>query len=262
MTEPPPRPTDPSVVALIPARSGSKRVPGKNIRRLGDHPLIAYTIAPALESGIFRDVIVSTDSKEIAAVARHYGATVPFLRPRELASDVSPDIEWVGHLLRTLREEGHDYDCFGLLRPTSPMRTVTTIRRAWQEFCDEPGIDSLRAVEPARQHPGKMWVIRGRRMFPLLPYGPAEQPWHSSQYQSLPAVHVQNASLEVAWTRVVFDHQTIAGNVVMPFFTEGDEGFDINDPEDWALAEQRFLRGDVKLPDVRITPFGSLGDEV
>ena len=75
----------PSIVALIPARSGSKRVPGKNIRRLGKHPLIAYSISSALGSGIFRDVVVSTDSERVAVIARHYGAEVPFLRPGELS---------------------------------------------------------------------------------------------------------------------------------------------------------------------------------
>ena len=83
--------TTPSVVALIPARQGSKRVPGKNARTLGEHPVIAYTIAPALESGVFESVIVSTDSEEIAAIARHYGAEVPFLRPSRFAGDRSPD---------------------------------------------------------------------------------------------------------------------------------------------------------------------------
>ena len=255
MTEPPRAVTDSAVVAMIPARSGSKRVPGKNIRRLGDHPLIAYTIAPALASGVFRDVIVSTDSEEVAAVARHYGAEVPFLRPAALAGDKSPDIEWVEHLLGALRDAGREYDGFSLLRPTSPMRSAATIQRAWREFCGESGVDSLRAVEKVRQHPGKMWVVRGRRMVPLLPYGPEEQPWHSSQYQSLPVVHVQNASLEIAWTRVVFDQRTIAGNVVMPFLTEGDEGFDINDPEDWMLVEQRVASGDARLPEVPVAAF-------
>ena len=88
-----------SVVALIPARQGSKRVPGKNVRALGGHPVLAYTIAPAVESGIFESVIVSTDSEEIAALARHYGAEVPFLRPAAFAGDTSPDIEWVEYTL-------------------------------------------------------------------------------------------------------------------------------------------------------------------
>src|SRR5688572_16457772 len=113
----------PRVVALIPARVGSKRVPGKNIRVLGSHPLLAYTIAPAVESGVFDAVMVSTDSEEIAAIARHYGAEVPFLRPPALAGDTSPDIEWVEHTLKTFREQGREYGCFSLLRPTSPFRT-------------------------------------------------------------------------------------------------------------------------------------------
>ena len=124
----------PSVVALIPARSGSKRVPLKNIRRLSNHPVIAYTIAPALESRIFDAVVVSTDSEEIATIVRHYGATVPFLRPAAMANDMSPDIEWVEHTLKTLSVAGKSYDCFCLLRPTSPFRSAETIRRAWREF--------------------------------------------------------------------------------------------------------------------------------
>ena len=89
-----------SAVALIPARHGSKRVPGKNVRPLAGHPMLAYTIAPAIESGVFESVIVSTDSEETAAIARHYGAEVPFLRPAAFAGDTSPDIEWVEHTLR------------------------------------------------------------------------------------------------------------------------------------------------------------------
>src|SRR6187401_3512522 len=96
----------PSAVALIPARQGSKRVPGKNIRLLNGHPMLAYTIAPAVESGVFDAVIVSTDSDETATIARHYGAEVPFLRPAAFASDTSPGIEWLEHALRTLRDQG------------------------------------------------------------------------------------------------------------------------------------------------------------
>ena len=111
-----------------------------------------------------------------------------------------------------------------------------------------PGADSLRAVEKCKQHPGKMWVIRGNRMLPLLPLSPEEQPWHSSQYQSLPEVYVQNASLEIARTDVVFNGRTIAGVVVVPFYTEEYEGFDINHPEDWQLAEELLGQGLVSLP--------------
>jgi CMP-N,N'-diacetyllegionaminic acid synthase len=239
-----------TIIALIPARSGSKRVPDKNIKPLSGHPLIAYTICAALQSGIFSGVMVSTDSEKYADIARHYGAEVPFLRPRQFAGDTSPDIEWVDYTLSRLRDEGRIFDCFSILRPTSPFRMPHTIVRAWNTFLAEEGVDSLRAVERCREHPGKMWVVRGQRMMPLLPLGPVQQPWHSSQYPSLPEVYVQNASLEIAWSRVVFEEKTIAGNVVMPFFTEGYEGFDVNRPYDWKLAEELIKAGDAKLPNV------------
>ena len=239
-----------TIIAMIRARSGSKRVPDKNIRLLAGHPLIAYSIAAALQSKIFSKVIVSTDSELYADIARHYGAEVPFSRPAKIAGDTSPDIEWVGYTLNQLRNNGQDYDCFSILRPTSPFRLPETISRAWQEFLSQEGVDSLRAVEKCQQHPGKMWIIRGKRMMPLLPMGPVEQPWHSSQYPSLPVVYVQNASLEIARTHVVFEEKTIAGNVVMPFVTKNFEGFDVNSNYDWDLAEHLVKTGQANLPAI------------
>jgi CMP-N-acetylneuraminic acid synthetase len=231
-------------------------VPGKNIRAISGHPAIAYTIAPALESGVFESVMVSTDSEEIAEIARHYGAEVPFLRPAAFAGDTSPDIEWLDYTLTELQRQGRTWDCFSLLRPTSPFRHVETIRRAWSRFVSETGIDSLRAVEKCAQHPGKMWVIRGDRLFPLLPFANGDQPWHSTPYQALPPIYVQNASLEIAWTRVV-ERRSIAGDVIVPFLTEGYEGFDINDEHDWLIAERLLVEGAVQLPHVAQTPFGA-----
>jgi CMP-N,N'-diacetyllegionaminic acid synthase len=243
----------PSAIALIPARSGSKRVTGKNVRMLGGHPMLAYTIAAARESGVFDSVIVSTDSEDTAAVARHYGAEVPFLRPAEFAGDTSPDIEWLEYTIATLESRGRAWDCFSLLRPTSPFRTAETIRRAWALFTSQSGVDSLRAVEKCAQHPGKMWIVRGERMFPLLPFGPETQPWHSTPYQALPPVYVQNASLEIAWTRLVRERRSIAGDVLVPFLTEGYEGFDINDAYDWMVAERLLADGLVQLPQLVVT---------
>jgi N-acylneuraminate cytidylyltransferase len=243
------------IVALIPARAGSRRVPDKNIRLLAGHPLLAYTIAAARQSGIFSDVIVSTDSAHYAEIARHYGAQVPFLRPTGLAGDVSPDIEWLTHAINTLRDAGGDYDCFSILRPTSPFRLPETIQRAWRAFLAEEGVDSLRAVEKCQQHPGKMWVIRGKRMSPLMPLTPPGQPWHSSQHQSLPAVYVQNASLEIAWTRVLFENNTIAGDVLLPFLTKGYEGFDINSEYDWDYARNLVASQQSRLPMIMRFPY-------
>ena len=254
-----------SVVALIPARQGSKRVPGKNVRLLQGHPTLAYTIRPAIESGVFESVIVSTDSEEIADVARHYGAEVPFLRPAAFATDTSPDIEWLEYTLKELGRRGRRWDAFSLLRPTSPFRTAETIRRAWALFGRQQGVDSLRAIEKCAQHPGKMWVVRGERMSPLLPFSQrvasgsgesVEVPWHSTPYQALPAVYVQNASLEIAWCRVVLEQHSLAGDVLVPFVTEGYEGFDINDPTDWMVAERLVADGAVVPHAIAQPPYG------
>lgn len=239
-------------VGLIPARAGSKRVPNKNIKELAGHPLIAYSICAAIESAVFDSVVVATDSEQYASIAIKYGAEVPFLRPSATAGDKSPDIEWVKFMLDGLAGAGLEYDCFSILRPTSPFRKPETIRRAWAQFSADGSADSLRAVEKCAQHPGKMWVVDGARMTPLLDQPKGEQPWHSSQYAALPEVYVQNASLEIAWTRVVYEQSTIAGDVIMPFLTEGDEGFDVNTPYDWGLAEKLVEEGDARLPEVKL----------
>jgi CMP-N-acetylneuraminic acid synthetase len=216
---------------------------------------MAYAIAAARASGIFDAVICSTDSERYAGIARHYGAEVPFLRPAEFATATSPDIEWVEDAMKRLEAQGRSYDCLSILRPTSPFRTADTIRRAWSEFLAEEDIDSLRAIERVSQHPGKMWVVRGKRMTPLLQQDPGEQPWHSSQMAALPEVFVQNASLEIAWSRVVFNGRTIAGTNVMPFFTGEEEGFDINNQYDWNYAEAMLAQGRFALPPVAEAPY-------
>jgi N-acylneuraminate cytidylyltransferase len=222
-----------SVVALIPARAGSVRVPGKNVRELAGHPLLAYSIAAARESGLFGAIVVSTDSEPIAAIARRYGAEVHGLRPAEMATSTASDIDWVQFELDRL----DDFDAFSILRPTSPFRRGATITRAWEQFTAVAGADSLRAVRPVREHPGKMWRIEGELMVPLLEQTPGQVPTHSRQTAALPAIHVQDSSLEIAWTRIVADRE-IAGRRVVPFLTEGAEGFSIDYPDDWELAER------------------------
>ncbi|HYC71306.1 MAG TPA: acylneuraminate cytidylyltransferase family protein [Opitutaceae bacterium] len=241
----------PSVIGLIPARQGSKRLPGKNVRPFAGHPLIAYSIGAALDSGVFDRVVVSTDSPDVARLAQSYGAEVPFLRPPEMAADQSPDIEWVRYTLGRLVREGERFDAFSILRPTSPFRLPATIRRAWKQFRETAGAESLRAVERCRQHPAKMWVLDGAFMRPLQDDGGARPPWHSSAYQALPPVYAQNASLEIAWSRIPLEEGTIAGQRVVPFLTENFEGHDINKPEDWLLAEALIQHGLAVLPAVR-----------
>jgi N-acylneuraminate cytidylyltransferase len=238
-------PVPTSVIALIPARAGSVRVPGKNVRELADHPLLAYSIAAARESGLFEAIVVSTDSEDTAVIARRYGARGA-LRPPELAGSTSPDIDWVQHVL-----DGTDYDVFSILRPTSPFRRGATIRRAWQAFRAVPEADSLRAVRPVREHPGKMWVLDGELMRPLLPQPEGQVPTHSHQTAALPAVHVQDSSLEIAWTRIVAERE-IAGRRVVPFLTEGAEGFSIDYPDDWEAAERMAAERPELLPAVAV----------
>lgn len=242
-------------VAFIPARSGSKRVPDKNIKILNDHPLIAYTIRTAIDSEVFDDVIVATDSKQYAAISEYYGAEVPFLRSNEISGSKSPDIDWVAWMLTTLKSSGREYDIFSILRPTSPFRTSETIQRAWNVFESNKDADSLRAIEKCKQHPAKMWAVNGKRMLPILPFSNGSIPWHSSQYSALPEIYVQNASLEIAWTRIPLEQNSIAGEKIIPFISEGLEGFDINDPTDWMLAQNLLSSGQTSLPVFTQKPF-------
>ena len=241
----------PKSVAFIPARSGSKRVPNKNIKPLGGHPMLAYTVRAAIDSGVFDAVICATDSEQYADVARHYGAEVPFLRSSEISGDKSPDIEWVVWVLNALKEQGRDYEIFSILRPTSPFRLPETIQRAWKLFTQDSSADSLRAIEKCKQHPGKMWVIRGQRMLPVMPFTNGNTPWHSSQYAALPEIYAQDASLEIAWSRVPLESGSIAGEAIIPFVSQGLEGFDINEPEDWLLAEHYLAKGETRLPSIK-----------
>lgn len=245
----------PRAVAFIPARSGSKRVPNKNIRPLGGHPMLAYSICAAIDSGVFDAVICATDSELYADVARHYGAEVPFLRAAEISGDKSPDIEWVVWMLNKLRESGREFEVFSILRPTSPFRLPETIRRAWSLFTEDPRADSLRAIEKCKQHPGKMWVIRGKRMLPLLPFNNGSTPWHSSQFAALPEIFAQDASLEIAWSRVPLEQNSIAGEAIIPFVSQGYEGFDINELEDWWMAERLLDTQSAILPGISIQPY-------
>jgi len=244
----------PSAVAFVPARSGSERVPHKNVRPLAGHPLLAYAIATALESGRFERVVVSTDSEEIADVARWYGADVPFLRPAEFATATSPDIEWLAYTLERLDER---YELFALIRATNPFRGPDVVRRGLEQLLATPEADSLRAVELVKQHPGKMWLLSGdgRTMSPLLDQSELDVAWHAGQYQALPPVYSQNSALEIAWTRVVTETGTREGSVLAPFLTQGLEGFNVDDEEDWEQAARLVASGEATLPEVGRPPY-------
>jgi CMP-N,N'-diacetyllegionaminic acid synthase len=239
----------PSVVALIPARSGSERVRDKNIRLLAGHPLLAYAIATARQAGIFDRIVCSTDSGKIAEVAQRYGAETPFLRPKELATATSPDIEWIKHALEQVDEH---YDLFAIVRATNPFRGPDVLRRGLAQLLATPEADSIRAIELVKQHPGKMWVLEGQTMRPLLDQAHLGVAWHAGQNQALPEIYVQNSALEIAWTRVVSQTGTREGRVVAPFLTAGYEGFNIDDEDDWDRARRLLGAGKAELPDVTL----------
>jgi N-acylneuraminate cytidylyltransferase len=192
--------------------------------------------------------VVSTDSEEIAEISRRYGAEVPELRPVELATTTSPDIEWVLHAM-----QGRTEDAFAILRPTSPFRGAATIRRAWEHLVElSDRADSIRAVERCRQHPAKMWRLEGELIRPVIERPDEGTPWHSMPFQSLPEVWVQNSSLEIAWRSVLEGNRPkISGERIAPFFTDGAEGFSIDYPEDFATAEQMVASGEAELPKIQ-----------
>ena len=223
-----------SLVALIPARHGSKRCPGKNTRRLAGKPLLCHTLELAIACPLFSAIVVSTDDVEAYAYANAAGVEVHQRKPAH-ATDTACDYLWVQDVMQRRDEE-----MFCILRPTSPFRTVSTIRRAYARLLGSEA-DSVRAVEPVRQHPGKMWleVPGSRYLMPVITAThPDGTPWHSSPTQSLPTYYVQNASLEMAWTRVLAQTQTISGYRIAPFLTDAREGFDINTDADFDEAER------------------------
>lgn len=237
------------IVALIPARGGSQRVKRKNVKLLAGKPLLAYTIAAARQSGIFGDIFVSTEDREIEQVALAYGADV-VIRPAEYAADSSPDIDWLRHALVACHI-GDDFESFALLRSTSPFRSAATILRAWEQWqASGAAFDSMRAVERVSQHPGKSWVVLGDELAPFHTFGLDDPPSHSRPTQSLPPVWIQTASLEIAHVRTVTELHSLSGNRIMPFYDTWPQSLDVNSEADFLMAELLVERGLATLPEV------------
>ncbi len=226
-------------IALIPARSGSKRLPGKNIKLLNGKHLIYYTIKVALESKLFSEVIVSTDSKEIADIAKIHGANVPLLRPSDLATDSSTDIEWVNHAINSMVKVSHsEISSVSILRPTNPLRTSATISKALKLLESNSWADSVRAMEITDKHPGKMWVLdEDKKAYPYLDQSGEVIPTHNKPTQSLQTLWVQNASLEIIKFKSLMSTKSISGNNVLGYEMPGLEGFDINTQKDFEFLE-------------------------
>jgi N-acylneuraminate cytidylyltransferase len=210
----------PEILALVPARGGSKSVPRKNLLVLGGKPLIAHSIGQALASRHVTRTIVSTDDDEIADVARAYRAEVPFMRPAAFAGDRSPDIDVFRHALEWLRDrEGYQPDLVVHLRATGPVRRVALIDAAIQAMLAHPDADSLRSVSTPIQSPYKMWRMAGPWMEPIVTL-PHVVEAHSSPRQGLPAVYWQNGYVDILRPRVVLDGGRMAGDRVLPFVVD------------------------------------------
>ncbi len=219
------------VLAIVPARGGSKGIPRKNLLILGGKPLIAHSIEHALASRYITRTIVSTDDDEIAEVARTHGADVPFMRPRELARDQSPDIDLFRHALEWLRDrEGYQCDLAVHLRPTVPIRRVPLVDRAIELMFGAADADSLRSVSRAAQTPFKMWRILNGHLEPLLQMPGVAEP-HSLPRQELPDVYWQNGYIDIVRPDVVLSLGTMAGARIIPFVLD-EPVPEVDDPED------------------------------
>ena len=243
------------LIALIPARSGSHRIKHKNIENFDGHPLIAHTINSAIESKLFKKVIVLTDSIKYAKISEYYGAEIPFIRTKKISSNNSPDYEWVNSVFKFYKKKKINFTHFFILRPTNPFRNSNTIKAAWKKYKTYKNCDSLRAVSLVKEHPGKMWKEKRNFIFPLIKKKISNQPTYNSQYKSLPTILVQNASLEISKTSVLDKYKTITGKKIIPYFNDKFESYDINYPLDLEFAEYLVSRKKVKLMKINKKSF-------
>ena len=233
------------ILAIIPARGGSKGLKNKNILPLLGHPLIAYSIKAALDSEKINRVIVSTDSEEIADTARSYNAEVPFLRPAEFAQDMSTDMEVFIHALEWLKNN-EDYvpDILVHLRPTSPVRLANEI-----DICIDKLIasnaDSLRIVTPAPCTPYKMWTINKDNEFmePLLTLKDVKEPYNEPR-QRLPKTYWQVGILDVIRTNTILEKKSLSGDKILSHIVPNEFSVDIDDMQSFKKAAEVISNND------------------
>ncbi len=229
----------PSVLALIPARGGSKGIPRKNIRDFAGYPLIAWSIAAARQAQTVTRVLVSTDDEEIAAVARAFGAETPFLRPAELARDDTTDLPVFEHALDWLAEhEDHHPQVVVQLRPTSPIRPRGLVDEAVRLLLAHPDADCVRGVVPSAQNPFKMWRLEGpdRPMRPLLSLEGVAEPYNAPR-QSLPPTYWQTGHIDAIRAASIRQKHSLTGEVIYPLLIDPRYTVDIDNLQDWARYE-------------------------
>ncbi len=250
--------TSSEILAIIPARGGSKGIPRKNIREFAGYPLIAYSIAAGLQAKLVSRVIVSTDDVEIADVAQAYGADVPFMRPSKFAQDNTLDLPVFEHALQWLLENEHyQPDLVVQLRPTSPIRPSGLIDRAVQLMLDHPEADSARGVVPAGQNPHKMWRINSDgEMTSLLEVEGIAEPYNAPR-QVLPPVYWQTGHIDVIRPQVILEKQSMSGEHILPVLIDPTFTVDIDTERDWQRYEWLVQAGelDIVRPGYRPRPW-------
>jgi YrbI family 3-deoxy-D-manno-octulosonate 8-phosphate phosphatase len=235
------------VLAIVPARGGSKSIPKKNIRPFAGHPLLAYSIAAGLQASLVDRVIVSTDDEETAEIARQYGAEVPFLRPAELALDSTPDLPVFEHALSWLeREEAYVPEWIVQLRPTTPVRPLDCVDRGITILRNHPQADSVRAVIPSGQNPYKMWRISEKGQLLPLMNEDFHEPYNMPR-QDLPATYWQTGHLDVFRREVLYKKESLTGDVILPLIIDPGYNVDIDNPLDWERAEWNLIHGDLEV---------------
>lgn len=236
------------ILAIIPARGGSKGIPRKNIRNFGGYPLIAYSIAAGLKSELVTRVIVSTDDEEIAEVAREYGAETPFMRPSVFAEDNTTDLPVFEHALGWLAEnENYHPDVVVQLRPTSPIRPLNCVDDALRILLDNPEADSVRGVVPAGQNPHKMWRLpdgENAAMQNLLDVAGIAEPYNAPR-QSLPPIYWQTGHIDAIRPAAILKKKSMTGDVIFPLMINPDYTVDIDNLSDWAKYEWLVKFGDL-----------------
>lgn len=253
--------TEATVLALIPARGGSKSIHRKNIRSFADHPLVAYSIAAGVQANWVDRVMVSTDDDEIAQISRDYGAEVPFLRPSSLAQDDTLDFPVFKHALEWLEnEEDYRPEIVIQLRPTSPLRPPDLVDRAIRELEENPDADSVRGVVPSGQVPYKMWRVDEQGwMQPLLSDGPEEA--YNLPRQTLPPTFWQTGHIDaIRWDRVK-EGISLSGKRIHALRIDPRYAVDIDTEQDWKRGE--LIAREAEFPYVHPDgPRRSLPDEV
>ncbi len=228
------------ILGVITARGGSKSIPRKNIKELCGKPLIAYTIAAAKESGVFDRVILSTDDREIADVARRYGCEVPFMRPAELAQDTTPHLPVMQHAVSWLKEhEGYEPDFVAILQPTAPLRQAWHLREA-AELLKKTGADSVVSMVEIPGHHSPYWAVKvdEQGLGTLLLSGDPIRK-RIPRRQSLPKAYAHSGAIYLFRTSLLFDpvEPNFYGDRVAAYIMEDKYNVNIDSPEDWDLAE-------------------------